>query len=163
MSDDNTQTTEHWILFSPDGEWEAFDCEPDGLPLRVMQHMVGGLIEYAPLNRSGNRIFVKGGTGEAIRIEDVVCNEEGRLLGMDTNVIMSLFYQGNWKDHGGGPPLVGNVLIRYVPLGRAATTEEMMASAPELHASEKHLLEDLRNSLEQLEERMLSRFGGEEE
>ena len=161
MSDDNTQTTEHWMLFSPNGDWECFDCEPDGLPLRVMQHMVGGLIEYAPLNRSGNMVFVKGGTGEAIRIEDVVCNEEGRLMGMESNIIMSLFYRGNWKDRGEVPPLVGNVLVRYTPLGRAATTDEMMISAPQVEVSHQHLLDSLRDTLDTMG--IFKDWGGEEE
>ena len=118
--------TENWILISPDGNWETFDTEYNGLPLEVKQAMVGGLIEYAPFNRNGFNTFLMGGTVEALEVHDIICNEEGKLLGQRPNLLASMLYLANQGLQWGDDFLHGNILMRFTPLNRMGTIEEMM-------------------------------------
>ena len=117
---------ENWILITPDANWEIFDTEYNGLPLEVKQAMVGGLIEYAPFNRNGFNTFLLGGSCEAVEVHDIICNEEGKLLGQRPNLLASMFYNANHGLDWGEDFLVGNILMRYPPLMRMGTIEEMM-------------------------------------
>jgi len=94
---------EAWITIGEDGSSRGFGKKPS---LKEMQEYVGGYIEYAPVKEGATLpIPREDGKCSLAKIIDVVANEEGLLLGLKENSIVSPRCEC---------PIVGNVIVHVV-------------------------------------------------